>query len=204
MLRQRHAFETRAFEAVSLMTQAVGRRQFLALVGLGCVTLSSWPAEATLVRGLSLDALARASDRIVAGTALDSSSHWERIGGRSRIVTDTRVRIDRTISGSVDSEVLVRTYGGRVGEVGEVVVGEADLVVSAPCVLFLRSAASVHHVLGLAQGHYPLRAGSKRSQYLQASPRLPELLYPERSAVRHLAGRELGEAEALIRKARGG
>ena len=131
------------------------------------------------MRGLTLEALTKTSDRVLVGTALDSSSHWETIGGKRRIVTDTRVRVDSTVSGpSTDSEVVVRTHGGRVGSVGELLYGEAELVLHAPCLLFLRSSARVHHVLGMAQGHYPLRAGTKNSQYLQASPRVARALTP--------------------------
>jgi hypothetical protein len=202
MLRQRHAFATTPPE--TLPVTSIERRQVLALLGLGCVTFWSGRAEATLVRGLTLEVLAKKSDRILVGTALDSGSHWANIGGKRRIVTDTRVRVDGTISGPTgESEVLVRTHGGKVGSVGELLFGEAELVLQAPCVLFLRSAASVHHVLGMAQGHYPLHAGTRNSQYLKASPRVPEILHPDRSAVRRLTGRELGEAQALIREARG-
>jgi hypothetical protein len=185
------------------MTTFIDRRQMLALLGLGCAGSYSKAAEATLVRGLTLEALSRGSDRIVVGTAVDSSSHWEDIGGKRRIVTDSRVRIEGTIAGASGSELLVRTHGGKIGLVGELVFGEAELTLNAPCVLFLRAKANEHYVLGMAQGHYPLRAVSRRSQYLQASPKVPELLHPETSAVRRLSGQELGHAGALIRSASG-
>jgi hypothetical protein len=185
------------------MTTVIARRQLLALLGLGCAGLHSRAARATLVRGLTLEALSRGSDRIVVGAAVDSSSHWEDIGGKRRIVTDSRVRIERTIAGAASgSELLVRTHGGKMGLVGELVFGEAELTLNAQCVLFLRAKANEHYVLGMAQGHYPLRTGSQRSPYLQASPNLPELLHPETSAVRRLSGQELGRAQALIQGAR--
>jgi hypothetical protein len=180
----------------------IARRRVLAILGLGCAaSLWSRPGEATLVRGLTLEVLARGSDRIIVGTAVEASSRWVNIGSQRRIVTDTRVRVDRTISGSAGSDILVRTHGGRIGSFGQLVHGEPELVLSAPCVLFLRWLDGVHYVLGTAQGHYPLLAGTQRSQYLKASPRLPQLLHPEQSAVRSLAGRELGQALQLVRKA---
>jgi hypothetical protein len=203
MLRQCHAFATRGPETAPVTT-AIGRRQLLATLGLGVTSLWSKGAGATLVRGLTLEALSKASDRIIVGTALDASSHWETTAKRRRIVTDTRVRVDSPISGSAaDAAVLVRTEGGRVGSIGELVFGEAELVLRMPCVLFLVAAPTVHHVVGMAQGHFPVRAAAQNSHYLAASPRLPEMLYPERSAARRLIGRELAQAKALIREARG-
>jgi hypothetical protein len=185
------------------VTAIIDRRNVLALLGLGCAALWSRRAGATLVRGLTLEALAKTSERILIGSALESSSHWENVGDRRRIVTDTRLRVHSLVAGSApENEVLVRTHGGRVGKVGERVLGEPELELGTECALFLVRSEKVHHVLGMAQGHYPLHRSPGNVRYLRASPRLPELLEPERSAVRRLAGQELGAAEALIRKAR--
>jgi hypothetical protein len=187
------------------MRMRFDRRQVLTLLGLGwAASVFTRPAQATLVRGLTLETLATRSHRIFVGTAVHSSSRWEDGRGRRRIVTDTRVRIESTFSGpTAEPEVLIRTEGGRVGRIGELVFGEPELVLNAACVLFTVAAQGVHHVLGMAQGHYPLWTAADRARYLKPSPKLPELLSAEGLAVQRLAGRELGAARALILKALG-
>jgi hypothetical protein len=202
MPRQRHEI---AISGSRTTPPGLGRRRVLAALAAGCAT-SVWPraAQATLLRGLPLELLTKHSNTIVVGRALESSSRWLTIGGRKRIVTDTRFAVEATlIPATSAAELTVRTHGGRVGQVGERVHGEPELALHATCMLFLVQAEAVHHVLGMAQGHYPLRDGIGRARRLRASPQLPALVHVERSAVRLLAGRELGAAEAMIRKALG-
>jgi hypothetical protein len=202
MLSARHQLVTIGRETAPGVT-TLDRRSLLALLSLGgAACLWSRSAGATLARGLTLEVLANASDRIVVGTAILASSRWEDVGGTRRIVTDTRVRIEDVVSGPADSELFVRTHGGRVGKVGERVHGEPELVLNEPFLAFLVGAQARHYVTGMAQGHYPLAVQPDRARYVTPSPRLPELVRPETSAVRRLAGRELAEAKALIQKAR--
>jgi hypothetical protein len=171
-----------------------------ALVSLGLERV----AEASLVRGLSLEELTGESGRILVGRPLDSSCHWVTIGGRRRIVTDTRVRVEDVLAKDApsDSEVLVRTLGGTIGKIGALVHGEAELAMDQPCVVFLRSEAEgVHRVVGMAQGHYPVLPDVSRVQRLRASPRSGEVMAGDRSALRRLVGRELIEARSMIREA---
>jgi hypothetical protein len=160
-------------------------------------------AKATLLRGLSLEALSATSGRIVYGSALEASSHWEVLGGHKRIVTDTRVRVDDVIAKAApDQEILVRTLGGTMGDLAAMVYGEALLVLDEPCVLFLsEQPAGVHRVVGMAQGHYPVRPDLQRAMRLKVSPRAPELLGDAKLAVHRLPGQELSTAASMIREA---
>jgi hypothetical protein len=156
-------------------------------------------ASATIMRSLSLPALVQGSRRIVVVTALASESHYEELGRRRRIVTDTRVRVEEGIAKSdgMDRELLVRTLGGKVGDVGELVHGQAQLTLGQPCVAFLLQAPDgLHYFNGMAQGHYPLRESVRQ---LLRSPDLPELVDYESSAVKALVGSELTRASELIR-----
>jgi hypothetical protein len=156
-------------------------------------------ASATVVRSLSLSALVRGSRRIVVVTALGSASHYEELGRRRRIVTDTRVRVDEGIAKTddLDSELMVRTLGGSVAGVGELVHGQAQLVLGEPCVAFLlQGPDGLHYVNGMAQGHYPLRGAERR---LTRSADLPKILDFDSSAVKALVGSELGAASQRIR-----
>ena len=152
------------------------------------------------MRALSLDALVQSSRRIVVVTALSAECHFEELGRRRRIVTDTRVRVEEGLAKAdgVESELLVRTLGGAVGELGERVHGQAQWVTGEPCVAFLlQGPDGLHYVNGMAQGHYPIRGAARR--LLAQSPDLPDIVNFDGSAVKALVGSELGLARDRVR-----
>jgi hypothetical protein len=159
-------------------------------------------AEGSIARALSLADLVRQSEQIVVGTPLAASSRWEQIGGRRRIVTYTRVRVDEAWAGGAGGvELLVRTLGGRVGKIGQVVHGEAFLQLGEATVLFVGLAPDATPVIvGMSQGHFPLRSDASGTRRLAPSPRLFELSGRD-SAVERLSGRRLAEAREIVRKA---
>jgi hypothetical protein len=149
---------------------------------------------------MSLPALVQGSRRILVITPLAAESHFEELGRRRRIVTDTRVRVEEPVAKGegVDSELLVRTLGGSIDGLGELVHGQARLVLGQACVAFLlQGPDGLHYVNGMAQGHYPLRSSAARE--LDRSPDLPEILDFDSSAVKALVGSELGAAGTRIR-----
>lgn len=158
---------------------------------------------ATTARGLTLEALSKKSHHILVGTPLASSARYETIGGQKRIVTETRFAIDdEVVDAPGDSEILIRTLGGVLDGVGELVHGEAQLLLNERSVVFLHARADgVLWLQGMAQGHYPLRIESQR-RLLRVSPNLPALTSSQDLAVKRLPGRELVEAKRLIREAR--
>ncbi len=183
-----------------------GRRALLGAGACGlCALLLPRRAEASLFRGLSLLDLSQVSELILVATPLSASSHWETLGGRRRIVTDTRVRVEDVVAKSVpaDGELLVRTLGGTVGERAALVYGEAALFLNQTSVLFMVQSAGALRVTGMAQGHYPLLADPSQTLHLTPSPRAPELVGDAEPAMHVLAGQELGHARALIRAALG-
>ena len=179
----------------------VSRRGFLLSIGSGvAVSTVGASASATVVRSLSLPALVQGSRRIVVVTALGAESHYEELGRRRRIVTDTRLRVEEGIAKSdgLDRELMLRTLGGSIGDVGELVHGQAQLVLGEPCVAFLlRGPDGLHYINGMAQGHYPLRGSGTRR--LNSSADLPKILDFDSSAVKALVGSELGAASRRIR-----
>ncbi len=93
-------------------------------------------ASASVAIAVSLEDLARASSVIARVTPLDRRSAWE----DGRIVTTTRVRVDEIVAGAVASgtrELRVRTLGGRVDKIGQIVEGEASFASSEPSIVFL-------------------------------------------------------------------
>jgi hypothetical protein len=181
------------------------RRAFLTATGALAVTAAlERSANASLSRGLTLTELVARSAHTVVATALDAHSDWVLIGGRRRIVTDTRVRIEETLAGKspTESEIEVRVLGGIVGDIGERVEGQAELVLGEPAVAFLMPISPVlAYVTGAAQGHYRLLADAQKLLRLRPSPHLPLLLRPEESAAALLGGTTLDEARRLVRGA---
>lgn len=179
----------------------VSRRGLLVGLASGAIaTTFGVSASATIVRSLSLPALVQGSRRILVVTALDANSHFEDLGRRRRIVTDTRVRVEEAVAkgDGAGRELMVRTLGGAVGDLGERVHGQAQLMMGEACVAFLlQGPDGLHYVNGMAQGHYPLRSSAARE--LAQSPDLPAILGFEGSAVKALVGSELTSATVRIR-----
>ena len=153
-----------------------------------------------MMRSVPLPVLVRGSSRIVIVTALDAESHIEELGRRRRVVTDTRVRVEESVAKAEtkESELIVRTLGGSVGSLGEIVHGQARLVLGEPCLSFLlQGPEGLHYVNGMAQGHYPVRGGALRT--LAASPDLPEIVNFSESAVKELVGQRMSSAATRIR-----
>jgi hypothetical protein len=135
--------------------------------------------------------------------ALSFESRWEYVGAKKRIVTYTRVRVDEPLGGdATDSEIWVRTLGGKVGKTGQIAHGEALLLTGERALLFLaESREGVLEVTEMAQGHYPIRPDTSGTERLTLSPRLAELRDPERSAGRELVGKVVPDASVIVRKA---
>jgi hypothetical protein len=115
------------------------RRSALILAGLGALSLGfPHTARASVARALTLPELVRQTERVVLATPLQAESRWETVGRARRIVTYTRLRVDETLHGSqAESEVMVRTLGGKVGKIGQIVHGEALLSPHEQSVLFI-------------------------------------------------------------------
>lgn len=177
------------------------RRAFLLVVAALLVALLPRDAGASLARAITLSQLVSRSQQIVVGTPLEAHARWETLGGRRRIVTYTRVRVDQAIDGSGGSELMVRTLGGQVGDIGQVVSGAAVLSIGQPALMFLaRYGDGVLGLTAMAQGHFPLARDPHGTFRLHPSPRLAALIGAKNSAVRRLVGRSVPEAEQLIAK----
>jgi hypothetical protein len=183
----------------------MNRRQSLGIMGTMAAALAfAEGAHATTARAVSLPDLVRRSTRIARATALDSFARSEDIGGARHIVTYSRMRIDDPIQGpSGDSETLVRTLGGRLGDVGEIVHGEAELALNETSIVFLMTDANgVEQVTAMAQGHYPVAIDAAGVPRLQLNRNMPHLLGSASSAVAQLTGKSFIDARSLILGAR--
>ncbi len=117
-------------------------------------------ANASVSIALSLEDLARASSVVARVTPLDRTSVWE----DARIVTYTRVRVDDVIAGKTAAgarEVRIRSFGGSIGDIGQVVEGEPQLAPNQPCILFLAERNARVVVVGRAQGQFVVQRDTR-------------------------------------------
>jgi hypothetical protein len=163
-------------------------------------------ADAGVSIELGLTEISHRSTAVVVGTATESRSMWEQAEGRSRIVTYHRVSIDRVAAGAIDgTETWVRTLGGRVGDIGQRVEGEAVLTQSKRMLLFLASRPDGgSRVVGMAQGAWLIVRGTDGVERVR--PGLQRgMLVPNRdrkSATAELSGHSIDEAVARVAAAR--
>jgi hypothetical protein len=172
------------------------------------ISLTPRGAQAATSVELSMSDLVGGASVVVAGTPLESRSLWEgdaSTHGR-RIVTYTRVRVDRLLDGPPQAEMWIRTLGGEVGEIGQQVAGEAVLRVSEPTLLFLRARTDgTHVVVGMGQGQYPLERPESGMARVRAPlesahlvPKVGASAAPRPSARLALVGHTLDEVAELV------
>jgi hypothetical protein len=180
----------------------------LALFGAGI--LATGQARASVSVASRLDDLVRKASAVVVATPAEQRSTWE----DGRIVTYTRVRVDRRIGGPSGADAWVRTLGGAVGDVAQLAEGEATLSPGKQVLLFVRPAigpaagpgTDVFAVVDGAQGEFPIEATPGKPLRLGLASGIGMLLPPAaapgsgptRSAGEVLRGRSLDEAVGTI------
>lgn len=159
-------------------------------------------ALAAVARAVSVKDLTDQSRAVLLGEPVEAYGEWARIGEQRRIVTYTRVLLREAVLGNPESEIMVQTLGGRVGNIGQVVHGEAALRLNEPSLLFLQeSDAGITRVTAMAQGHYRLLGDARGVARLKLSPRLGTLLPSKSAAVERLRDRTFPEAREIVLKA---
>lgn len=113
-------------------------------------------AHASVSIAVAFDALVKDADAVGVVTPVESKAVWE----DGRIYTYTKVKVDQSVAGDVGtgSEGWVRTMGGVVGKIGQMVDGEPVLTVGKPSLLFLRNfkQGGTWQVSARAQGQFPV------------------------------------------------
>ncbi len=135
-------------------------------------------AWASVSIAVVFDALVKESSAVALVTPVEQRSVWE----DGRIYTYTRVRADRAVAGDLagGAEAWVRTMGGVVGKIGQLVEGEPVLTVGRPSLLFLRpGAAGTLEVTARAQGQFALMLDENKNQRLAKSSAVGVLLPPK-------------------------
>ncbi len=162
-------------------------------------------AEAAVSVVLSVSELVQTSTYVIIAKAAERQSMWEDAPGGRRIVTYTRVDVERSVVGDAGSSVWVRTLGGTVGTTGQWVSGEAIIPAGSRSLLFLHKSGSTLAITAMAQGHYPVVATEDGKPKLAGSPDAGTLLLrtgPNIAAREVLVGATLDKALAIIGEAR--
>ncbi len=188
------------------MSAVIPRREWLLGLGASCATFCvGGPASAGAALPISLAELVQNSRFALVGTPKDTESAWESDGRGRRIVTYTRVEMVQSVDGRLpdDSEFYVRTLGGRVGDVGQIVHGEAELERGRASIFFLHEAlAGAYGITAMAQGHYPLSKDDDGVHRLNISRTLSDFIRKDPySAVARLRGKTVADAERLVLEA---
>ncbi|HTB77281.1 MAG TPA: hypothetical protein VK762_28750 [Polyangiaceae bacterium] len=133
-------------------------RAAVLLIALGAPGLSSLvPADAAASVSIAatFDGLLHDSTTAAVVTAAESRAVWE----DGRIYTYTHVHVSRAVAGELTTggEAWVRTMGGVVGKVGQIVEGEAAFAPGDSSLLFLRPGPiGAYVVTDRGQGQYPV------------------------------------------------
>ena len=121
-------------------------------VVLGALLLSS-SADGSVLQALDLDELVGHSERIVLGEVLFSESFVRSDG---TIGTWHRIRVERDVRGNAadESEVIVETLGGSIGDIAMRVEGEPSFAVGERVLVFIHEGGpyAAFRPVGMGQG----------------------------------------------------
>src|SRR5689334_7452074 len=108
----------------------------LALAPLAAATVAS-DANASVMIAVPFDSLVKDADALAVVAPQEPKSVWE----YSRIYTYTRVQLAQGVAGDTSTgggDVWIRTMGGVVGKIGQLVDGEPVFTANKQNLLFLR------------------------------------------------------------------
>lgn len=113
-------------------------------------------AHASVSIAVGYEALVKDADAVGVVTPVESKTVWE----EGRIVTYTRVKVEQGVAGDfgTGAEGWVRTLGGVVGKIGQLVDGEPVFTANKSSLVFLRKwkGSGTWEVSARAQGQYPI------------------------------------------------
>jgi len=121
--------------------------------------LFPFSAQATLVKPVDVETLARRADVIVRGTTKATAASLTEDG--RQIQTVAKVTVGSVLKGEAMSEFEVRTPGGTIGDITQVVHGAPQFVEGQEVILFLHRVSERRFTIeGFAQGKYEVVKGS--------------------------------------------
>ena len=141
-------------------------------------TLFSLSAHATVMRPVDLETLARRADVIVRGTAKSTVASLTEDG--KQIHTVATVRVASVLKGVPASEIEVRTPGGTIGDIAQIVHGAPRLIEGQEVILFLHRVSERRFTIeGFAQGKFEVVKGPSGAAHVTQDLRGIGILGPD-------------------------
>lgn len=158
-----------------------------AFVGVVALLTLALRARASVSIAVLFDELVQRARAVAVVTPVEQSGVVE----DGRIVTYTRVHVDRLVAGSMGADVWLRALGGAVGRIGQIVQGQPTFELGQPALVFARpgpnGAAQTHpdawSVVEAAQGEYSVVKGSGQEPRLATAKDVGGLVAPNRPSV---------------------
>ena len=140
----------------------------IAVFGLGVLfAISLWPGElrATNQEMVTLQTLTQRAEMIVVGRCTAIKSAWN--AKRTLISTYVSYEVEETIKGGVgDQQIVVKTLGGTVGSITQMVVDGPTFEVGERALLFLTASdePATFRIQGLRQGKLKIHSDSRTGE----------------------------------------
>lgn len=133
-------------------------------------------AQATQIEYRTPQQMGAGSALVVQGRVAGVRSYWN--GTRTKILTETRISVDRSFKGTAAGEIPVIQLGGTVGHVQMRVEGAVSWVRGEEVLLFLEPfRPGSYQVYGLSLGKYRIERDDRGRAFVRgAGPGTAELL----------------------------
>lgn|GEM_PF-4104553 len=147
------------------------------LAGLLVLTAVPNMSQSAIVRGFSLQELAREAHNVVIGTVEGARSFYNDDG--SVIYTHYTVEVERSVKGLAPAIIEVRLMGGSVGDRELIVAGNPRIENGERVLLFLRDQLDFYTLVGMSQGKWSVREFDGRTMAFRGSvPQPPSVPQP--------------------------
>ena len=127
-------------------------KRILAIACAAAVLCAAGLALGAVMVKLETKDLAGQAEAVVVGKVTASKAQWDE--KKTKIFTLTTVQIAESAKGDLKGEVVVRTFGGEVDGLAQLVPGMPQFTKDEEVVLFLKSEDKAWHVVGLGQGKF--------------------------------------------------
>ncbi|MCH8041409.1 MAG: hypothetical protein IH977_13860 [Nitrospinae bacterium] len=129
---------------------------------IGFVWSLGW---ATTVKAVNTHELVKASHVVVTGTIMSNETVWD--PGPTNVRTLTTIKVDGTLKGKVETEVIVTGMGGIVGDLAYHWPGVPRFKEGEEVLLFLEiHPRGERTVVGLEQGRFTIRTDKKGKKFI--------------------------------------
>lgn len=134
------------------------RTKYAGIIG-ACLVLWTGPAAASTFVAQSLPKMVAGAKAIVQGRVLAVESFWD--AGRIVIVSEALIEVEELLVGDAPSLVVVRTWGGVVGDYAVEAIGFPKFSPGQRVLVFLTTEGeeTVARVLGYQQGQFRIVHG---------------------------------------------